>query len=51
MDSNEQRMKLLCRDILDDKITRDMLKALANTYLSVIEKEILTKKKKKLWIK
>jgi len=38
MKENKERLKLICRDILDDKISREMLKAFANSYLNLIKK-------------
>ena len=37
-DSNKKRLKLICRDILNDEISREMLKAFANSYLNIITK-------------
>ena len=33
----KRRLELICRDILNDKINRSMLKAFANTYLTLIK--------------
>ena len=37
-DSNKKRLKLICRDILNDNISREMLKAFANAYINITAK-------------
>jgi hypothetical protein len=37
-DSNKKRLELLCKNILNNKISRNMLKAYANTYINLINK-------------
>ena len=36
---NKDRLKLLCRDILDDNISRESLKALSKSYLTLLKLE------------
>ena len=35
-DTNKKRLKIICRDILNDEISREMLKAFANTYINLL---------------
>jgi len=36
---NKDRLQLLCKDILDDNMSRNTLKSYANSYLTILKQE------------